>query len=204
MSATGCKNDRAPPELLLDGSPVTRPTVELEGIDPPVIATKVDRVPASDIESCLGPNRADAVRRRAVGRVGVLGASVTVPTAHRNALYACDASSRSLRPGVAWCGHVYGRVRNGRLIDPRLDMTCLDDEGNPVAFVWIEPSDDTRFVAVQQPGYVEVYEAAERLPIRVTTTDVAEQESTAAVEVSEHDRRGVLLRAYTLEAQVTG
>jgi hypothetical protein len=203
IPVAGCGDNRAPPERLLDGSRATAPKVDLEGVDEPAIATKVDIATPRSIASCLGPTgtRAGGPILR---RVGVNGISITFGTASGRGVYACDSSTS--RPGrERWCGRAYGRLQNGALTDPRLDLTCVTEEGNPMAFVWIEPEVGTRYVVVGQDGFVEVYAVAGDLPVRVTTIkDIAEAESAASVDVSEHGRRGMLLRAYTLEARVAG
>ena len=204
-SSAGCDAERSPPERLLDGSPVRAPIVELAGVDQPLIATKVELVATSEVGSCAGSKRTELPPGPAVRRVGVSGTSMTFLASSGDALFACESAVRAAEPGSGtWCGHAYGRISNGHLTDPRLDLTCLDADRDPVAFAWLEPSDDTRFVAVRQPGYVEVYEVSGDLPVRATTTAVAESDSAATFDVSEHDRRGGLLRAYVLEARVAG
>lgn len=203
ISVTGCGDNRAPPERLLDGSRAAAPKVDLEGVDEPAIATKVDVAPLRSISSCFGPTGTRA-GGPVLRRVGVNGISITFGTASGRGLYACD-SSTSRRGRDRWCGRSYGRLQDGALTDPRLDLTCVTEDGDPVAFVWIEPEVGTRYVVARQDGFVEVYAVAGDLPVRVTTIKyVAEAESAASVDVSEHDRRGTLLRAYTLEARVAG
>lgn len=201
VSTTACGDDSGPPERLLDGSRVEAPKVGLEGVDAPPIATKVDVIRSDVAASCLGPVGSDAANAPAVSRIGVSGRSVTVRAASGRALHACDASTSQ----GSWCGRAYGRLQEGRLTDPRLDLTCLTGDGEPVAFVWIEPAERTRYVAVRQRGFVEVYEVAADLPVRVATrTEVAADESAASLDVSEHDLRGAVLRKYRVEARVAG
>ena len=203
ISVAGCGDNRAPPERLFDGSRATAPKVDLEGVDEPAIATKVDVAPPRSIASCFGPTGTRA-RGPALIRVGVSGISITFGSASGRGVYACDSSTS--RPGRdRWCGRAYGRLQDGALTDPRLDLTCVTEDGDPVAFVWIEPDVGTRYVVVRQDGFVEVYAAAGDLPVRVTTIKhIAEAESAASVDVSEYDHRGTWLRAYTLEARVAG
>ncbi len=74
-----------------------------------------------------------------------------------------------------------------------------------MGFVWVEPSPGTRFVAVAQPEYTEVYDVAGELPVRVATTSGVDAETSSAVfDISEHDASGRLLRTYELRAQVAG
>jgi hypothetical protein len=202
ITVAGCGDNRAPPERLLDGSRATAPKVDLEGVDVPEIATKVDLAPPRSIASCFGPT-GTRTSGSVLRRVGVNGISITFGASGRS-VYACDSSTS--RPGRdRWCGRAYGRLQDRALTDPRLDLTCVTEDGNPMAFVWIEPEVGTRYVVVGQDGFVEVYAVAGDLPVRVTTIKhIAEAESAASVHVSEHDRRGTLLRSYTLEARVAG
>jgi hypothetical protein len=69
----------------------------------------------------------------------------------------------------------------------------------------MEARDDARYVAVRQLGYTEVYPVRGRVPVRIaSTTGVDLESSRASFEISEHDARGQLLRAYELEASVAG
>ncbi len=106
---------------------------------------------------------------------------------------------------ASWCGRAYGRLVRSRLQDPRLDLACTTLSGGPLAFAWFEPGRHTAYVAVRQPGYVEVYPVAGRAPIRITTTTgISVAGSSATFEISEHDRGGALLRSSTLEARIAG
>ncbi len=99
----------------------------------------------------------------------------------------------------------FGKLRGGHLRDPRLSISCKTRDGELMGFVWIEPGAKTRYVAVAQDTFSEVYEVAGDLPIRVaTTSDVEIEGSRAAFDISEHDARGMLLRRYRLESAVAG
>ena len=81
-------------------------------------------------------------------------------------------------------------------------MRCGEE---PVGFVWVTPGSETRFVSVEQPGYVEVYEVAGDLPVRVATVNGVDYDRFAArFDVLEHATNGELLRRYRLEAAVAG
>jgi hypothetical protein len=209
LAAAACSGDDGPPTRLADGSPAEATTVELEGVEAPTLATKVDLIRATRIPkgsadaACLASGGVDP-GSFAVRRVSIAGESVTLRTASGGALRACDDSSDS-QSGETWCGHAYGRLEAGRLTDPRLDLACTTDAGDPVAFAWVEPSADAAFVAARQRGFVEVYKTAGDLPVRVaTTTGIVEDESSATLEISEHDLHGALLRTYALDARVAG
>jgi hypothetical protein len=74
-----------------------------------------------------------------------------------------------------------------------------------VGFAWVDPSESSRYLVVEQPGYAEVYEVAGDLPIRVTTTrGVRFEGASATFQILEHDAEGRLVRRYTLEAAVAG
>lgn len=211
LAAAACRHDRAAPDRLVDGSPAAAPPIALAGIgeDTP-IASKVEVVAVGDVaagsmaESCLDQLGAVARPGPIVTRIGVDGASVTFQGASRRGVHACDGTD-SRAPAHRWCGSAYGRLAARRLTDSRLDLACTTASGAPLAFAWIEPAAGTRFLAVRQRGFAEVYEAAAGLPVRITTTKHIDlEESSAAFEISEHDARGARLRSYTLMARVAG
>jgi hypothetical protein len=138
-----------------------------------------------------------------VERTGVIGASVTfVDPGHR--MHACDATDVSRLRAERWCARAFGRLSGARLRDPRLTITCRDDDGDLVGFAWVQPSDAAAYVVVQQPAHAEIYPASGTTPVRVTTTDVDLASSHATFAISEHARDGRRLRSYDLEAQVAG
>jgi hypothetical protein len=211
LAAAACRHDPATPNRLVDGSSAAAPPVALAAIgeDAP-IASKVEVVAVGDVAvgsmaaSCLDQLGASASPSPIVTRIGVDGESVTFQGASRRGAHACDGTDGRAHAHL-WCGSAYGRLAARRLTDPRLDLACTTASGAPVAFAWIEPAAGTRFVAVRQRGFVEVYEAAAGLPVRITTTkDIDLKESSAAFEISEHDARGSQLRSYTLMARVAG
>jgi hypothetical protein len=73
-----------------------------------------------------------------------------------------------------------------------------------MGIAWIHPGPTARYVAVGQAGYVEVYEPAGSLPVRISTTDVEIEGSRAIFEVSEHDITGRQVRRYELEVVPAG
>ncbi len=196
----------------MDGSSPPRVRVALENADESFTPTRVRVTRVDDVRA--GSRAASCVRTapasvRAAGvvveRVGVRAESVTYRDASGHGLYACDNASGPREHDRRWCGSAYGDVQAGHLRDPRLDITCRTKDGSLVGFVWVEPGGTTRYVAVQQPGYTEVYEVAGGLPVRVaTTTGVDASTASAALDVSEHAAAGKLLRHYELRAQVAG
>jgi hypothetical protein len=95
---------------------------------------------------------------------------------------------------------------DGRLQDPRLDIAgCRSATAGAMGFAWVQPDSRTRYVAVEQPGYTEVFETAGGLPVRIaTTTGIETDGSTARFDVSEHDASGALVRKYELRAIPAG
>jgi hypothetical protein len=137
-----------------------------------------------------------------VERTGVEGSSVTFQS--DAGLHACDAQGRRA-PGRLWCGISFGVLKRGRLEDPRLDIAgCRAASGDPLGFAWISTDPRTRYLAVTQDGYAEVYEPSGGLPIRIATTGVEVDGSRATFRLSEHDARGRLLQRYVLDAVPAG
>lgn len=209
----GCSGDGDEvPRALMDGAPPPDLPVELASVTAPTVLTRATVVDASDVEAgsaasaCLhGRFRAVRGAGPVVTRTGVSSASVTFREESRHGLVGCDDSQGPREPGRRWCGASFGRLYGGRLRDPRLDVLCTTANGEPMGFVWVQPEIATRYVAVRQPGYVEVYEVAAGLPVRVATTSGVESEgSRASFELSEHDGEGRLIREYRLEAVVAG
>jgi len=184
--------------------------VPLEGVDEPAVLTRLTvsggARPRGRARSCLaerwGHGRA---RPPFVERVTAHGVSVTMRDVSGRALLACDSSPGARKAGATWCGAAYGLARSGRLRDPRLDLLCTTRSGARIAFLWIQPDPSTRYLAVEQDGYVEVYETASGLPVRIATTaGVDVHRSSASVRLSEHDATGELVRRYELRAAVAG
>ena len=202
----GCMRESTPaPSTLIDGSPVHPPSITFEGVEGPLVATRVRVLQdgARDERSV----RASCVRRAApsgpvVARTGVNGASLTYLDPGHRGVRACDATGPNRSRGPRWCAFAFGRVSGARLRDPRLTITCRGADGEPVGFAWVEPSEAAAYVVVQQLGYTEVYAAFGTTPVRVTTSHVDAASSRAKFAISEHTSDGRRLRSYELEAQV--
>ena len=196
------------PTELLDGTPVRSPPVDLEGIGDPAVLTLVKVASLENggerTGSCHEIWGGRPLAPTAVERVGVWTESVTLRERSGRALLGCDNAEGPREDDRRWCGAAHGVLHEGELRDPRLDILCRAAEGAALGFAWIEPSLDAKYVAVSLPGFVEVYETAGRVPVRISTLDVDVERSTAAFDVSEHDVAGQLLRRYRLEAVVAG
>ncbi|HUF02013.1 MAG TPA: hypothetical protein VMN35_06280 [Gaiellaceae bacterium] len=213
LAAVSCSlDDERAPTTLMDGSAARVVPVTLDGVEEPTVLTRARIVRVGKLErgsaaaECLGGRaRGSWVSGVAVERMGVTSESVTLRETSGRALHACDDSPGDRDTDRRWCGGAYGVLIAGRLRDPRLSILCSTGDGTLLGFVWIQPGAATRYVAVEQSGFVEVYETAGGLPVRVsTTTHVDLEHSSAAFSVSEHDASGSLLRTYELRAVVAG
>lgn len=163
-----------------------------------------DVVPDSPIAECLGESSAP-LSGPVVERIGVVSSSVTSRTRDGRAIVGCDNTSGPREENRPWCGGAYGQLYNGRLRDPRLNIGCLTEDDEMVGFVWVHPGARARYVSVEQPEYLEVYEVAGDLAVRVSTRSGVQVEgSRATLDLLEHDGDGRLLRRYRLEAAVAG
>jgi len=160
------------------------------------------------LESCLlrGDRTSVPADAPVVERVGVDGESLTFADSTGSGIYACDGGldPAGERP-LPWCGRVFGERDHGRLLDPRLDVNCRDRRGRAVAYAFVEPVADARWIGVQQKGYLEVYEALAGLPVRVATAEAVEvEEARATFEITEYDAAGHELVQREIQARVAG
>jgi hypothetical protein len=141
-----------------------------------------------------------------VERIGVFAESLTFLDRGGRDVYACDGgvdpSGERARP---WCGGSVGRLHDGRLLDPRLDILCRDPRGRPLAYAWVEPVAGSHWIGIDQGSYTELYEVAADLPVRIASTrGVDRQNSRATFEVTHYDVRGRELLKGIVEAAVAG
>ena len=209
----GCGNGDDVPDRLMDGSEPSALPVELQGIEQPAVMTASRVVPSSQRQqaersaSCLKRGRGDppVPTGASVERIGVHSETVTFLDDTGRAIFGCDNSEGPREENRRWCGGAYGQLFAGRLRDPRLGIGCVTEDDEKVGFVWVQPGRNIRYVSVEQPGYVEVYEVAGRLPVRIATrSGVRVEGSRATFDVFEHDSDGRLVRRYRLEAVVAG
>lgn len=196
----------------MDGSAATTLPVELESVDQPTVLTRVrvvrggKRTPKTTSASCLVRwNWGVRAAGYSVERLGVSSESVTFRQEFRRGVFGCDNSPGAREENRRWCGGAYGTLYAGRLRDPRLGLGCSTIDGERMAFVWVEPSSQTQYVSVAQPGFTEVYEVAGELPVRIATTSgVGADPLVATFHLFEHDAAGQLLRRYELNAVPAG
>jgi hypothetical protein len=139
-----------------------------------------------------------------VERRGRLTRSLTVAQRGSPDVFACDATGVALE-GREWCGVSAGRLRNGRVTDPRLELLCRDRRGRHVGSAFVNPLRGARWVAVEQPRYTELYQAAAGLPIRIATiAGVDYEHARATFRITQLDARGRVLSRGRLVAHVAG
>jgi hypothetical protein len=141
-----------------------------------------------------------------VERIGVFGESLTFTDRRESLLFACDGGlDPAGERAPPWCSGSAGRLVDGHLLDPRLDIGCRDRHGNTIAYSWVEPVAGAHWIGVDQGAYTEVYEALAGLPVRVATTrqiDLAG--SRARFDVTQYDVTGRELIQGTIEVGVAG
>jgi hypothetical protein len=104
-----------------------------------------------------------------VERAGRIARSVTVTQRGSRSIFACDRTGIPLE-GRPWCGFSAGRLRNGQVDDPRLDVLCLDRERRHVGAAFVNPVRGARWIAVDQGSYRELYPVAGGVPVRIAGT----------------------------------
>ncbi|MBD0348760.1 MAG: hypothetical protein ICV59_06375 [Thermoleophilia bacterium] len=164
--------------------------------------TRLVAVPSAErLRECLSGTSVRAPSGY-VERIGVAGRTLTVRDA--SSVFACDAAARARESAGTWCARAAGRLRRGRLDDPRLTLAnCEDRDGRTVAFAWIEPPRGARWVAVHQDSYTEIYEPAGVLPIRVATaTGVDVERSSVRMTVTAYRADGDELDKRELDLRV--
>jgi hypothetical protein len=201
----GCDDGR--PERLLNG----QAAAEFRPVEDSVITqTRTLRAGFLDrrFRLCLNPGDRPAfpADTLVVERVGVLGESLTFLDRAGRHLYACDGGVDPVgERRQPWCGVAVGRLLNGSLLDPRLDILCRDSKGKPLAYAWVVPVAGSHWIGVDQGSYTELYEVAANLPVRIASTrGVDRAHSRATFEVTHYAVDGKELARGKLEAVVAG
>lgn len=207
LAVAGCGGETSSSPRLADGSepPALPRQVQDAG---GTVLTRYSVLPAGKLDrsrllACGAPGEPDGA---VVERVGLEGRSWTFRSG--GDLAGCDEIPDPVedpdRPyGGLWCGAALGRLEDGHLNDPRLDL-CAADDGSLTAFAWVEPGPGTRWVVVRSGDEGEAYAVAAGLPVRVTTTQGVDPEGSASFDVRELAADGSTLRSYALEARVSG
>jgi hypothetical protein len=210
LALASCGGGRSPSQLVDGSTPPDLPAA-LDRLDDAVLtrtAVKLEsNLDQDEYEACGVP--ADGGHRTVVERTGVHGSSLTIESGRL--LFGCDkildpltAEDPDLPYGGIWCASPNGRIGEGGLNDPRLSL-CPNTDDEYTAFAWVEPRPAAKWIVVSDAGTSEVYEVAESLPVRVTTTHGVEPERPrASFDVAEYAADGTKLREYVLEAAVAG
>ena len=199
LALAGCGGGDSSPQLV-DGSQAAEPPAELDGLDDAVLTRHehpyraARQAPLHGVWTATGTEHTVVVER-----TGLHGSSWTFADEPRCTGATRFRSKHSRDPdrpydGI-WCGSANGRIDDGRLNDPRLDL-CTNTDSEITAFAWVEPRPDAKWVVVSDAGKREVYEVVESLPVRVTTTegvDAGELEGVVR-------RRGVRRRRHQAHA----
>jgi len=144
-----------------------------------------------------------------VERMAPVGASITF-RAESGGVVACDeiagtlSASNNPESSTPWCGGSYGRLYDGVLRDPRLDLCWPADGGPLTAFAWINPRPGVRWIVIRDGETRHVYEVAAGLPVRVARKLKATVAESASFDVEEYASDGTRLRSYTLDTKVAG
>lgn len=154
--------------------------------------------------SCRPPSAPEDVV--VVERIGVFGESLTFADRRKSMLFACDGGIDAAgERAPPWCSESAGRLFEGHLLDPRLDLGCRDRDGRPLAYVWVEPVAGAHWIGVDQGLYSEVYEALAGLPVRIATArHIDLVRSHAIFDVTQYDTAGRELIHSKVEAGVAG
>jgi hypothetical protein len=141
-----------------------------------------------------------------VERIGVFGESLTFVDSADKTVYSCDGGTDPAgEREPPWCGNSAGRLFNGKLLDPRLDILCRDPNGRPLAYAWVEPGAGVRWIGVDQGTYAEIYEVLAKLPVRIVSTRGIQQgRARATFDVTQYDSQGKALIKGRFEAAVAG
>ena len=197
LALAGCGGGDSPPQLV-DGSAAASLPAELDALDGAVL-TRTEVTSGERPRPGRVRGLRSARRRRRQDRRRAHGPPRLEPY-DRVGTACCSGATRSpirrlLRIpiclyGGIWCASPNGRIDDGGLNDPRLDL-CTNTDSELTAFAWVEPQPDAKWVVVSDAGTREVYEVAESLPVRVTTTDGTQPESSrASFDIEEYAADG--------------
>ncbi len=198
----GCDHQHPPDRLLHGERAATLARV------PGSVVTSVRLVRGTTLGRRFEACRPDGVDRDVlvVERIGVAGESLTFADRRGRTLYACDGGTDPAgEHPPPWCSTSAGRLLEGHLLDPRLDLGCRDRAGRPLAYAWIEPVSGAHWVGVDQGRYEEIYEVLGGLPVRIAgSRRIDLGASKASFAVTQYDRSGSALLEGTVEAAVAG
>ena len=203
--SAGCGSSQ-PAVKLTDGSAGKPLPAALERLGDTAVLTRERTVTLRSIDArgraCVArsASRVLVPRQTLVERIDHLGLSVTFRPRGGPFVYGCTSSGSS----SGWCGHVVGEVRQGHLVDPRLDIACRTAAGDAIGSAWIEPVAQARWIIVRGQGVIQIYPTAASLPVRVTTLSTDIPTATAVFRVEQYDAQGTRVLEATLRTAVAG
>jgi hypothetical protein len=189
MAAAACGSH--PSARLADGTASPALPRALRSIGDGVFVTKVraSTLAAADREGLATCRRRARVALPAhasiAERVTRTGISFTV--AWPEGLFACDMRpgkhpGRTGRP----CGMASGRFEHGRLLDPRLTLSCGFGRKDKLAFAWIQPRAGTRWLVVHDGPHRDLYSVTRDMPVRISLTHgISERDASATTDVDD-------------------
>jgi hypothetical protein len=152
----------------------------------------------------LSPETSFPAGARIVERTSRYGISYTLRVAPR-LLFGCDLRPASRRGSFNACALAVGKLSSGRLLDPRLTLSCGFDQKRPLAFAWVTPLAATRWVVITGESGDEAYRTLGGLPVRVAISDgVSVHDAAATIEIKELTADGKLLTQGTERVVVAG
>ena len=159
-----------------------------------------------EYEACGVP--ADGGDRTVVERTGLHGSSLTIESGPL--LFGCDkipdpftAEDPDLPFGGIWCAVRTDASTPACSTTPGWISARTRTASSRVSLGRAAAGDEV--VVVSDAGRREVYEVAESLPVRVTTTEGVQAESSrASFDIEEYAADGSKLREYVLETAVAG
>jgi hypothetical protein len=207
--ALGCGADRTREEArtLLDGSPAPALPAALaragvRGRLSLLQLLRAEALPADD-RGCVSGFRTEfrlPPGTAVVRRVGTHTESLTFIDAAKRVVLGCDRTDTDV---LEWCGRSVGRLFDGRLRDPRVDIGCRTARGR-IAFGWLRPAPRTRWVVAGDGDDADIEIVAAGYPVRVSSARVDVETSSASFSIVEYDVNGAEVRRYTLRSGVSG
>ena len=214
-ATAGCVHDdaggAAGPSALYDGTDTVDAPAGVAKLEKPVV---VGRARATTLRELGRRGRACARRfeppaipatAAVVHRVGVAAETLTLLHSARRTIVACEDAPRELEHHGDWCGGSSGHLFAGRLRDPRVELSnCQTSEGETIGFAWITPTSRTRWIAIEEHEYFELYEVVGGLPVRVSTSGVRVRDSRVVFDYRELAADGAQLARERMDAGVAG
>jgi hypothetical protein len=212
LAAAGCGGGGKslhPPDRLSDGSRPAAVPPELSDVDGAVVVgTRVIRgleLEQKPYVDCLAdvPGGSPTV---AVERVTADGRTLTFATPDHRTLVACDGAPNAREGSKTWCGGEVGRLENGRVNDPRLDLAnCLTRDRRTVAYAFMQPAPGARWLVVDHDRFSEIYDARDPYAVRVSTTDgIDANAASAKFRIRSYDGAGKKIGDEIVATQVAG